>query len=304
MCMDIDEFIKQHELPDEYADSAQRWFLPAFERIVSFSRCSALPVVIGINGSQGSGKSTLADLFARVLEQDHDLETVVLSIDDFYLTHNERKALSETVHPLLQTRGVPGTHDIAMMIDSLVSLKNFSGPVTMPRFDKSKDDRAPESQWDVVERPPDIIVLEGWCVGSDAQPEDALVIPLNKIEEKEDPDAIWRNHVNQQLQLNYLPLFSQVDIWIMLKAPSFDCVFDWRLEQEEKLSRAMPAPMSIQGKDFTGIMDKDDISRFIQHYQRITEYTLNTLPDKVNFLYELDERREIKKMSTPILLEK
>jgi len=296
--MEIADFIKKHDLPDGYAISAQRWFFPVFEQIVSFSRCSDHPVVIGINGSQGSGKSTLAGLFADVLKPAHDFETVVLSIDDFYLGHDERKTLSETIHPLLQTRGVPGTHDVAMAIDTLVSLKQFSAPVTIPHFDKSRDDRAAKSEWRVIDRKPDIIILEGWCMGSEAQSDDALIKPVNEIEEKEDSDLVWRNYVNQQLKQNYPPLFSQVDVWIMLRAPSFDCVFDWRLEQEEKRIQVL----SRQGKYPSGLMNRNEIARFIQHYQRITEYTLDTLPDRVHFLYELDKRREIMRLSNPLVL--
>ncbi len=37
---------------------------------------------------------------------------MLLSIDDYYLSKIERLRISQKVHPLLITRGVPGTHDI------------------------------------------------------------------------------------------------------------------------------------------------------------------------------------------------
>jgi len=39
----------------------------------------------------------------------------VLSLDDFYLGHAARLQLARDIHPLLATRGVPGTHDIAFL---------------------------------------------------------------------------------------------------------------------------------------------------------------------------------------------
>ena len=82
-----------------------------------------------------------------------------------------------------------------------------------------------------------------------------------------------------------------VDIWIMLKAPSFDCVYQWRLEQEKKLRNSLSN--SSSGADNNKIMDDSGVKRFIQHYQRITEHLLDTLPEKVDILFELDENRKV-----------
>jgi len=50
-------------------------------------------------------------------------------------------------------------------------------------------------------------------------------------------------------------------------------------------------------------MSRADVARFIQYFQRITEHTLSSLPDKVHFLFELDENREIIRLSYPLELE-
>jgi len=296
----ISEFIQRHMLPVDYARIAQKWFIPVIDRLIECKTGSSNPVVIGINGSQGSGKSTLADLMVCVLQQEHGLNALALSIDDFYLTRAERKQLAEKVHPLLQTRGVPGTHDTELAISTIDRLKTFNEPVAIPRFDKSRDDRYPADNWTMITQPVDIIILEGWCVGSSAQENSALTTAVNTLEAEEDADGAWRNYVNLQLQEHYPPLFSSVDIWMMLKAPSFDCVFDWRLEQEEKLRKSLVD--RHDSKAATGVMDRDAIARFIQHYQRITEHTLDTLPATVHFLFELDERREIENFSMPVEL--
>jgi len=299
--LDLSGFICKHALPEGYALTARKWFVPVAERIQACRGRVSRPVIVGINGSQGSGKSTLAGLLVHVLGQACNIHALALSIDDFYLTRAEREALARKVHPLLATRGVPGTHDINLALQTLARLREWSGPVAIPRFDKARDDRYPEAHWDVVNRPVGIIILEGWCLGSDAQPERELTTPVNSLESDEDPQGNWRNHVNRQLQQGYPELFSQVDAWIMLKAPSFGCVFDWRLEQEQKLCRTL----ELQGRDplAAGVMSRADVARFIQYFQRITEHTLSSLPDKVHFLFELDENREIIRLSYPLELE-
>lgn len=294
--MDISNLIAKHELPEAYRQTAQQWFLPVFEQILAASKKYNTPLVIGINGSQGSGKSTLADLFRYAAQNSYHRDVLNLSIDDFYLTRNERKLLADNIHPLLITRGVPGTHDVDLAMDTISSLKNFSGPVAIPRFDKSTDDRAEPDKWDHISSQPDIIVLEGWCLGADAQAEDELLVPLNRLESEEDPEVIWRRFANQQLSQDYQLLFSEVDVWLMLKAPSFECVFDWRLEQEGKLAHRMEK----NEKQSSAVMSRDEVSRFIQHYQRITENTLSTLPQKVHFLFELNNQREIIKLTSPV----
>ena len=299
VALDLSAFIEKHKLPDRYSKVAKTWFVPLAERILSIKKQRHCPIVVGINGSQGSGKSTLADLLQCVLQQLNDISVLPLSIDDFYLTRNEREALAERIHPLLATRGVPGTHDIKLALKTLSALKGNNGAVKIPRFDKSQDDRAPQSQWQTVNTPLDVIILEGWCVGSPAQAENQLTLAVNALEADEDPDKIWRSYANQQLQQNYPALFSQVDIWIMLKAPSFKCVFDWRLQQEEKLKQAVLQQGQVLS---SGVMSADEIARFIQHYQRITEHTLNTLPEKMHFLFELDKHREIISLSNPVKL--
>src|SRR6187402_352808 len=76
------------------------------------------PFILGISGLQGSGKSTLA---ASLIEaaKERGWSAVSLSLDDVYLTRAEREALGRQVHPLLRTRGVPGTHDLTLLASTL-----------------------------------------------------------------------------------------------------------------------------------------------------------------------------------------
>jgi len=295
---DLSAFINKHKLPESYKDVVRKWFQPMAEAILIRQKKKGRPLIIGINGSQGSGKSTLADLLVSLLPQMADISVISLSIDDFYLTHEQREQLANEVHPLFQTRGVPGTHDITLALETLYDLTHQNRACKIPRFDKSHDNRYPIEQWHYVEASPQIIILEGWCVGAEAQSDEDLLNPLNTLEADEDDKCIWRRYANHKLRHDYQRLFSQIDLWVMLKAPSFACVFDWRLEQEEKLRQACKEQLLPCDR----LMSADEITRFIMHYQRITEHTLTTLPHKVHFLFELDAKRNIIQLSTPLKL--
>lgn len=291
--IDISRFITRHQLPDSYAQLAKQWFFPLAEQLATHQKGAKKTLVIGINGAQGSGKSTLADLLVFIFEQHYQLNAVSISIDDFYYTRQQRIELAAQIHPLLLTRGVPGTHDVALAQQTLDKLTQDDKPTQVPRFNKAQDDRYPQTQWDIVASDVDIVIFEGWCLGAEAQKANDLLIPVNGLEENNDSQFIWRNYVNQQLQQHYRCLFKSIDLWVMLKAPSFDCVFDWRLQQENKLRE------SIDDKRKT--MDERAIKQFIQYYQRITEHLLHTLPAKVDYLFELDEQRNIVHFSQPLL---
>jgi len=225
----IGSFISRHRLPDkfhrlidEHYNSLAAWLI---------QRCRAdTPLFLGINGAQGTGKSTLADFLQLVLEEDEGWHVAVLSIDDFYLTKAERRKLSEAVHPLLMTRGVPGTHDLRLLSTCIEQLRALGAERTLslPRFDKAQDDRAAVETWPVVTGPINLIILEGWCVGSIPQASDALSQPANQLERDRDPTGEWRRFVNKQLEEGYSDLFAQLDALFFLRAPNFEAVFRWR----------------------------------------------------------------------------
>ena len=287
------QFLQRNQLPETYLDSANRWFSPLVREIEQLASSAQSTVIIGINGTQGSGKSTLADYLCTVLEgrihEEHKLRTVSLSLDDFYMTRAERQALASEVHPLFKTRGVPGTHDIALTLKTIDGLMDSTTETMVPRFDKSTDDRYPESQCDLISGKVDVIIFEGWCVGCKAQPKESLLEPVNNLERELDPNGVWRNYFNRALSSDYQTLFERLDKLIMLRAPSFNTVFNWRLEQEQKLI----ARLGETGGDRSGIMSKEQIARFIAHYQRITEYSLEEMPSRTDHLFQLDDKRQI-----------
>ena len=288
-------FLDRNQLPLSYLDAANQWFAPLVDNIVKNYKPDYSPQVIGINGCQGSGKSTLADYLCTVVAERLGVTTVSLSLDDFYLTKTERNHLAAKVHPLLATRGVPGTHDVQLAIDSIKSLA--AGQKTLiTRFDKSIDDRAPAASLKTTEGKIGLIVVEGWCLGAKQESTEKLIQPINSLEENDDRDGIWRAYVNRALQNDYPPLFALVDELIMLQAPAFDTVFKWRLEQEQKMVKRLEKEGINCG---SGVMSEQQILRFISYFQRVTENILDEMPQRADHLFKLGQSREITHYSQP-----
>lgn len=285
----LEDFCLQQQLPPEYIPMAKQWFLPLANDIAKQHQQKNAPLLIGINGCQGSGKSTLSFLLKTLLKAQHQKSVTVLSIDDFYLTKKERQTLARDSHPLFITRGVPGTHDIAMLTEVIIQLQSDTQETWIPRFNKANDDRHNKQQWDKVSAPVDIILLEGWCVASPAQPEHLLRTPINTLEQDEDIDGQWRSISNTLLKNEYKTLFDALDTVIMLKAPSFNCVYQWRQLQEDKLRKAHQEKSTSSQH----IMDTAQLKRFIEHYQRITEHTLNTLSHTADIVFTLNSDHQI-----------
>jgi D-glycerate 3-kinase len=268
------------------------------------------PAVYGIVGLQGTGKSTLAAQMAA-LAKNRGLSVVVLSIDDFYLGRRERLRLGRSVHPLLTTRGPPGTHDVALActtIDALqgkrkrgqsevlpasirrkaelVERKIHSDPfslVRLPRFDKIADRRLPPSRWQRVRQRPDLIVLEGWFLKVPAEPDSSLIEPLNALERDEDMQGVWRRYVNEALANDYAALWQRIDRLLFLQGPGFEIVAEWRWQQEVTLQTAQPQRRA---------MDRAAVDRFVLFFERVSRQALRTLPDIAERTILLDAKRQ------------
>ena len=82
----------------------------------------------------------------------------------------------------------------------------------------------------------------------------------------------------------------------MLQAPSFDTVYHWRLEQEQKMLKRLEA----EGLDHrSGVMSEQQILRFISYFQRVTENILKEMPNRADHLFKLGLSREITHYSRP-----
>lgn len=235
--------------------------------------------VHGIAGLQGTGKSTLSAQVAA-LATTRGLHAVVLSIDDFYLGRRERLRLGREVHPLLATRGPPGTHDVALACDTVDALRD--GRATkLPRFDKISDRRLPPSHWHLV-RHADLVIFEGWFLKVPPQAAQALLDPLNALERDEDADGTWRGFCNAALGRDYPPLWSRLDRLLFLQGPGFDVVPDWRWQQEQTLQAANPDRAA---------MTRPQVDRFVQFFERVSRQALHTLPAIADSTVRLDATR-------------
>jgi len=134
-------------------------------------------LLVGLAGGQGTGKTTISTLLRLVLTKYFKLQVFKISIDDFYKTRKERIALSKKIHPMLLTRGVPGTHDINMMLDFFKKSKSKKfKKMKLPNFNKAIDDRFPTNKWNKINKRPDVIIFEGWCVGARSEVAEGVIV--------------------------------------------------------------------------------------------------------------------------------
>ena len=272
-----------------------RWYAGVTRSLAQRAKAANTAPLVGFSGCQGSGKSTLVALMAKVMREVHGVSTVVLSLDDFYLTKAARAALAESIHPLFATRGVPGTHDLALLNETIAALRQppSGGSVPVPAFDKALDDRPEMVHWRQVSAPVQLILLEGWCVGLSPQQESELAAPINPMEAEQDPSLVWRREVNRQLAAEYSDVFGNLDALLLLQAPSFDAVSEWRWQQEQRLSQQFRRIILTSP---TPPMSRSEVADFILHYQRLTEHALKTLPDRADFVWELTTDRSVERM--------
>lgn len=280
-------FCKAHRLPDSFRRVAAAHYAPLARWLLETPW--PVPPIIGICGAQGTGKSTLAEFLAAELNDAADWSVAVLSMDDFYLSRAERLELSRTVHPLLATRGAPGTHDCEMMGDYLQRLRRLGDgeSLALPRFDKSRDDRAPAEAWPHVAGPLNAVILEGWCLGVPPQHAGELVTPVNDLEALHDGDARWRTYVNNRLRDDYAVVFSRLDRLIFLRTPDMDAVLRWRSEQESKLIASTSAGQP-------GIMDAPQLREFVQHFERLSRVAIARLPATADVTLVLEASHEVR----------
>jgi D-glycerate 3-kinase len=246
-------------------------------------RAMALPGpcrVFGITGLQGTGKSTLSAQVAALAEA-RGLRAAVLSIDDVYLDQPERQHLGRTVHPLLATRGAPGSHDIALGCATLAALRE--GPALLPAFDKISDRRLPQHEWMRMDQRPDLVLFEGWFHRVPAQSADQLQPPLNTLERDDDPHGLWRQYTNAALA-HYAPLWAHIDHLLFLQGPGFEQVPTWRWQQEQTLAAANTGRRT---------MTQAEVERFVLFFERVSRQALRTLPDIADWVMRVDNDRQL-----------
>ena len=265
-----------------------KFYLPLSEWIYSIYSKDFKTKIIGLSGGQGAGKSTITGILKLILKKKYGLNICVFSIDDFYKTKNERLRMSKKKHPLFITRGVPGTHDIALLNQTIRKLKQKKfRTVLIPKFDKSKDDRYKKNKWQKIKIKPDIIIFEGWCVGTTHQNNNELKRPINLIEKKYDENLKWRKTVNNLIKKRYKNIFNKIDKLVFLKVPHFNYIIKWRWLQEQKMKLTTKSKKT---------MSKTEVKEFIMFYERLTKHMIKNYSKISDLTIFLDKRHRSKKM--------
>ena len=267
----------------------KRTYIPISFWIENKYKKKGKTLFLGFSGGQGSGKTTAVKILKIILKKFFKRKVHVSSIDDFYKTLKDRNRMSQNIHPLFKTRGVPGTHDINLVkkFFDFVKAKRFK-KTKLPKFDKSIDDRSKKKYWFKIKEKPEIVILEGWCVGAKPQSNFLIKKPVNLLEKYEDQDLTWRYYVNAKLKEEYKKIFAMIDSYIFIKIPNFKMVFKWRFLQENKLRQKSQFRKKI--------MSFNEIKRFIMFYQRITLQMVKDLSKSASVVMLLKKNHEIKKI--------
>ena len=269
--------------------SLKKFYIPISFWIEKKYKKKGKTLFLGFSGGQGSGKTTSVKILKIILKKFFKRKIHVSSIDDFYKTLKDRNKMSKNIHPLFKTRGVPGTHDINLVKKFFYFVKNKRfKKIKLPKFDKSIDDRSKKKYWFNIKERPEIVILEGWCVGAKPQSNFLIKKPVNLLEKYEDKDLTWRYYVNTKLKVEYKKLFSMIDNYIFMKIPNFKMVFKWRLLQENKLRKKSHFKKKI--------MSYNEIKRFIMFYQRITLQMIKDLSKSASVVMLLNKNHKIKKV--------
>ena len=289
------KFIKSQETSKDKFKNKEKMiksFLIPISFWISKKTNKKKPLIIGLAGGQGTGKTTITSIIRIILKKYFKLNVFQVSIDDFYKTRKNRKFLSKKKHPLLITRGVPGTHDVDLILNFFkrVKYRNFKN-LQVPKFNKAIDDRCSKKLWYKLKSKPDVVIFEGWCVGAKPQKNDQIKKSINLLEKNYDQNIKWRLYVNNQLKNKYKILFKQLDGLLYLKAKNFNLLKTWRLKQERKLR------IKTKNNKNLKIMNKTDVLSFMQTYQRITQNMFKYTPKYASIIIKLNSNHQIKSVN-------
>ena len=286
------KFIKSQETPKEKFKNKEKMiksFLIPISFWIAKKAKKNKPCIVGLSGGQGSGKTTISSIISIILRKYFKLNVFTISIDDFYKTRKERFLLSKRIHPFLMTRGVPGTHDINMMLDFFkrVKGKKFRS-LKLPKFNKVIDERYNKKLWYSVKKRPDVIIFEGWCVGAKPEKNNTLKKSVNSMEKLKDTKLTWRSYVNEQLKTKYKQLYDQLNCLLYIKSSNFTLLKKWRIKQETKLR------IKNKRSNKFKIMSDQEVINFMQTYQRVTQSMFKYVPKYASIILNLKSNHQIK----------
>ncbi len=246
-----------------------------------------IPYLIGLTGGQGSGKTTLSIFLQKILIDVFKKRAVGFSIDDIYKTKEDREKIAKKIHPLCSVRGVPGTHDIGLGNETINSLFEAK-PNTytyIPSFSKILDMHHPKKDWRKYKGRPNFIFFDAWCGGAKPIPNFKWRPPLNKLEKEKDPEQVWAKWSNNELAGDYQKLFNRFDKLIFIQVEKMKNVYENRWLQEKNMSKGIKDKKLLKN-----IMNKNQIKKFVMHYERLTRHILDEMPNQADIVITREDK--------------
>ncbi|PSB29577.1 glycerate kinase [Stenomitos frigidus ULC18] len=274
----IDQFCQTHPtLADHLLETLWNLWLPLATWLAAKRQASDRPWIQGILGGQGTGKTTLGAILTLILRE-YGYQTISLSLDDLYKTHRDRQQLSQA-DPRLLWRGPPGTHDIALGLQTLDALRQPTGQtIAIPRFDKALHNGAGDRTTPTIINGADIVLFEGWFVG--VRPVDPVVFDQSIAPITTDADRTFARDMNAELH-DYLPLWERLDSLLVLQPVDYRLSQQWRKQAEQQM-RADGRP---------GMSDAE-IDAFVEYFWKALHpelliKPLVTHPDEADLVIEI-----------------
>ncbi len=233
----------------------EKYYSPFIQKLIDLKKQKGGSdgLIVGISAIQGAGKTTQGEILETLLDY-LGFETVSLSIDDHYITHEQLNELRQK-DPRFIRRGV--THDIPLAIENLTGLKKMqeNQTVKIPIYDKGKwDGDGDRAGFKEITKKPDFIFYDGWMLGARRVEDDSIF--ESGLPALDTPDHIqFAKDVNKKLD-EYLPLWELMDFVNVLYVPNYEISINWRNQAEEALRK--------KGEGMT----HDQIVEFVHYFWR------------------------------------
>ncbi|EAR87527.1 glycerate kinase (macronuclear) [Tetrahymena thermophila SB210] len=209
-------------------DSYWNYVLPYYNHLINIKQKRGLSSVIsGVLGVQGAGKTTFSNLIQRIGEQDGK-NVMVFSIDDFYLSYEDRLKLQEK-DPRIKYRGPPGTHDINSLYQVFKQINEQKLPINIPIFDKSlHNGQGDINGYKNYPQLPDIVIFEGWFIGL----RECQLKQLNPINNEN--DLQFAKDCQEKLK-EYYKLWDSLHSLLIITPEDYNFSRQWRKDAEHKM---------------------------------------------------------------------
>ncbi|MGI0492341.1 glycerate kinase [Alkalinema pantanalense CENA528] len=243
---DFQAFSQALDFPEDLLRPLWQVWIPLAQQIDQWRKQQSQPLIVGFLGGQGTGKTTLTKILTILLKHLGQI-AIGFSLDDLYLTYDERQAL-RLRDPRLDRRGPPGTHDVELGLTVLEKIRSQQFPVDLPRFDKSAFQGAGDRSQSEQIAAADVVLFEGWFVG--CRPVAPFMFATAPEPIVTEADRQFARDMNMNLYA-YQPLWDLLDRLIVLQVPDYRLSLQWRCEAEHRMIAEGKAGMSdVEIADF------------------------------------------------------